>query len=230
MATKELEKVGTAVVAAIRSGAISWDELMDALAPEVPSADDAAVAPLTPITQDHRDAIATLESIYGSVAPESRRTLDTQELRDLHEERAVLKTVETMAKDRGNQIRTYILNHADILAEQDGLDKTAAREKDGHYATARRIPIDGTTSDWSVEPRDGSASLDVNILKALAESDEVDGFTHDDYIAMTKQTRVFDETKAMKVLADRPELVEVIKRATVRGKPSVTVTVRARKA
>jgi hypothetical protein len=229
MVTKELEKVASDIVAAIRNGSISWNELLNALMTATPSSDDVVVAPLTPITQDHRDAIATLESVYGTVAPESRRTLDTQELAALHEERSVLKTVETMAKDRGNQIRTYILNHADILAEQDGLDKTAAREKDGHYAAARRIPIDNTTSDWSVEPRDGAASLDVNILKALADSDEADGFSHDDYIAMTKQTRVFDETKAMKVLADRPELVEVIKRATVRGKPSVTVTVRARK-
>jgi len=230
MTKTDIEAIGNKVAAAINTGSISWDDLLKALAPEASDDISVEVAPLQPITDTHRQAIELLDEVYGLVAPLERRTLQGQELHDLHKEREVLKTVETLAKERTNQIRTYILNHADILTEQDGLSKTAAREKDGHYATARRIPIDNTTSDWSVEPREGVASLDVNILKALAASDEVEGFSHDDYIAMTKQTRVFDETKAMKMLAERPELVEIVKRATVRGKPSVTVTVRARKA
>lgn len=229
MTKTDIQAIGNKIAAAINTGSISWDDLLKALAPETPEDVSVEVAPLQPITDIHRQAIELLDKVYGQVAPLERRTLQGQELHDLHEERDILKTVETLAKERTNQIRTYILNHADILAEQDGLNKTAMREKDGHYATARRIPIPDTDMDWSVEPREGVASLDVNILKALAASDEVPDFTHEDYIAMTTQTRVFDESKAMKMLAARPELVEVVQRATVRGKPSVTVTARKHK-
>lgn len=229
MTTAAVEKVGSTVIAALNNGSISWDELVKALAPESTANGSAEVRALSPITDEQRVAIDTLTDKYGKVAPTERRTLASGELRDLSDERAVLKSVEQLVKDRANDIRNYILNHADILCEQEGLSKTAATDKGGHYAAARRIPIDGTDIDWAVEPREGAATLDVAALKMLADSDEVPEFTHDDYIAMTTQTRVFDEDKALAMLAKRPELVDVVQRATTRAVPSVAVTTRKKK-
>jgi hypothetical protein len=227
--TKELEKVGAQVVSALRNGSISWNELLDVLSPDVPSAGETPVPVVKPITGDMRAAIDALPAVYGSVAPDVRRTMTDDELYALMGEREVLKSVEQLVKDRANDVRTYILNHADLMAEAEGLSKTAMREKDGHYAVARRIVVPESDMEWSIEPREGAASLDVMLLKALADSDDVPDFNHDDYLAMTKQTRMFDEDKTLKLLADRPELVDVIQRATLRGKPSVTVTVRKQK-
>lgn len=174
------------------------------------------------ITEDERAAIKALPEVFGSVTPTERRALTKDEASALLDERGVLKTVEDLISDRKAAIRTAVLNHHDVLTESEREDTSEIpREKDGHYAVKRRVHVGG--QDFSVEPRAGSATLDPEALRALAEDPEVEDFTHDDYLAMTSPTRVFDEHKAMLLIKKRPDLLDHLAALVEPGTPSVSV-------
>lgn len=216
-------------VAKVREGTISLDDLTDLLAPEPEAVETPEDLP-TPatITDDERKALARVTDVFGSVVPAKRRKLKPSEVTALIDERDTLDTVEKMCSARKDDIRTTILNHNDVLVEEEGLAEDLQRDKDGvHYIHKQSYNGDGSTKRrFSVETRSGSANMNPSVLKALADDPEVEDFTHEDYLAMTEQTRVFDEHKAMLHLKKNPDLVKHIQRAVTKGHPSVSVYVR----
>lgn len=220
---------------ALNKGTIDYKALVDDLAPApekvvVERVESRVPAPRE-LTSTDLEALKRLPEVFGSVQPESKRTLTDDEMTALHEERSVLKVVESVTSGRIDDIADVVKNHADLKAEDDFTDEAPRPllTKDGHWAVKRRFPVSDTDEDFSVEVRKGSATLDPAALKALADDPTFEGFTHADYLAMTEQTRVFDEHKAMLHLKKRPELVEVLARATSRSAPSVSLYPRKRK-
>jgi hypothetical protein len=68
--------------------------------------------------------------------------------------------------------------------------------------------------------------VDLDKLKALADDPECELLDHDDWLAVTRQTRVFDEAKASLVLRDKPELLRALAAATVPGAANTVINQR----
>ena len=223
----DLERLLGEAIEKINQG-ISWEDLREMVTQPAQAFTPAKVSPPATITKAERAALERLPDVFGQVVPTEVRALTPKEVDQLLDERRVLKTIEDMAKKRTSDgIRTTVLNHNDTVFTE-GKDeaelKEADRTKDGHYVAGGKYPGEGEDEQqFSVEVTKGKPALNPNTLKALAEDKDVEWFTHADYLAMTTQTRVFDEAKVMLLLKKKPELVRAVREATVRSNPTLTV-------
>lgn len=211
-------------VEALRNGSGNIKDLLRDVAQPEDYEPEQVAPPSLSMTDEQRAALDRVAEVFGSVVPDEVRELTPAEIGLLLDERITLDTVKKMAAARIDVIRDTVLNHSDMVGE--GEDAPIA--KNGHKARTARVSSGSGDKEFSVETRSGSVSIDVKALKALSEDPEVD-FSHEDYLACTTQTRVFDEHKAMLLLKERPEAVEAISRATNEASPSVAVYVRKRK-
>jgi hypothetical protein len=227
--TTEVDLLVKSAIEKITSGAITYDALLDFLAKPAPVPAPPAQPPLpAQITAKEREALDRLDEVYGKVVPTGVRLLEPTEVTQLLDERSVLKTIIEMAAKRVDDgIRTTVLNHNDEQLRTDNDEETVADfdvSKDGHYVVAGKVRGDGSaTEQFSVERQNGSVSLSVPALKALADDPEIDWFTHQDFLAMTEQTRVYSPERAMIQLKKKPGLVRAIHEATTRGAPILKV-------
>jgi hypothetical protein len=211
------------------SEGVAYKDLLAILAPKAAALAVPAEAPLPAvITDQQKAALDRLPEVFGRVVPQERRALQPTEVSLLLEERATLKTIADMAKDREADIRTTVLNAHDVRLEESGEDLSAVeRDKDGHYIRKGEIRAEaGASQRFSVEARSGSATVNPDLLRQLAADENEPWFTHDDYLKMTTQTRVFDEEKTMIALRSRPDLLAALRYATTPGRGSVAVTPR----
>jgi hypothetical protein len=218
--SKALEAVPQEALDGVNTGSITWSNLAKLLVRDrttevVPKP---VKLPLPAhISEDQILAMKRLLEIFGSVVPTERRALEPRERASLMEERQVIDTVATMAETRKDGIRTTVLNHLDVTKEFDNggnpLDTDA--DKDGHYLAADKDIVSVPDSDkvFSWETSRFEPEINLAKLKALAEDPEVPEFTHADWLSMTEQTRVWDESKTMAHLKRHPELLSVIARA-----------------
>jgi hypothetical protein len=205
---------------------VTYKDLVAILAPKAAALAVPAEPPLPAvITDDQKAALERLPEVFGSVVPVERRDLLPSEASKLLEERDVLKKIATMAADREQAIRTTVLNAHDVRLEESGEDLSdVERDKDGHYIRKGEVRAEsGAGQRFSVEARSGSASVNPDLLRALAADENEPWFTHDDYLKMTTQTRVFDEEKTMIALRTNPALLKALRHATVPGRGSVAV-------
>lgn len=221
------EIIGQAI-ARINQDSISWEALKEMVTQPAKALEPAKISPPAQITKSEREALERLPDVFGVVVPTEVRALEPKEIDQLLSERQVLKTIKEMAAKRiDDGIRTTVLNHNDTLFAEGKSDEELAeadRTKDGHYVAPGKHPGEGENGkQFSVEPTKGKAQMDPNALKALSEDPEVEWFTHEDYLAMTTQTRVFDEAKVMLLLKRKPELVRAVREATIRSNPTVAV-------
>jgi hypothetical protein len=222
-----LEVIPDDVLAAVNKGSITWANLAKALVRKRPTE---AIPPppklplAAKINDDQIKALTRLLEIFGSVVPSVRRALEPRERASLMEERQTLGVVENMVESRKDGIRTTILNHNDVTRESGNGGKPlrdALIDKDGHYLADDKdivaVPDSDKVFSWETSRREPEINLDR--LKALSEDPAVPEFTHEDWLAMTVQTRVWDENKTMQHLKKNPKLLSVIARA---AEPAVT--------
>jgi hypothetical protein len=141
----------------------------------------------------------------------------------------VLDTIKKMVETRMASIRTAVFNHLDVEAERvDGFDpETAPYDKDGHYVLPGTLTVTTeASSTFKRETRGSAPSIGEADLKALADDPDHPEFTHADYLAMTEQTRVFDEHRFMLHLKKRPELLGAIRAAAKPGSKTAALTLR----
>lgn len=215
---------------------VEWAKLATALAPApVALPEPSKVALPVALSDEVTEALAKLPEVYGEVVPDTKRKLEDAEVDSLLVERATLKSVEKAIKARVDDISLIVLNHSDVSYSVDGdadggetmlgADGLPLRNKDGHVI--RKVALHGgdpaITTKFSVEARKGSPSIDLAKLKAISEDADADYFTHEDWLAMTSQTRVFDENKAMIQLRKNPKLLRAVAEATKTATPSVAV-------
>lgn len=179
------------------------------------------------ISVKQRAALQHLSEVYGTVVPTSRRKLDAVERKKLLEERLTLDEIEKLSKKRKEAIRTTAQNHFDVLAEEeDRANSKTPRDKDGHYILEAEVDIPDTELKFRRELRNGSPSVNLRLLEALANDPDVEGFTRKEFNAMTTPVRVIDEHKVMMQLKKNPALVRILAQATEPGTVIAAFTVR----
>jgi hypothetical protein len=218
--SKALEAVPKEALDGINTGSITWANLARLLVRDRPT----EVAPRPTklpiparITEEQILAMKRLLEIFGSVVPTVRRALEPKERAALMDERLVIDTVAAMAEGRKEGIRTTVLNHLDVTKESNngGQPLDTATDKDGHYLADDKDIVTAGDSDKVFSWETSTFEPEINLAKLKALSDDPDEpmFTHNDWLAMTEQTRVWDEHKTMALLKRRPELLSIIARA-----------------
>lgn len=226
--------VSAEIVKAVETGAIvKFGDLVKEIAKPAEKVGPPAKLPLpTAITEDESNALARIPEVFASVVPDEVRTLTADEVDKLLEERAIIKTVTGMLGSRLDDIALTALNHSDAAFEAGdtegvlyGADDEPLRNKDGHVIRKQKIRGEDPAikTHFSLEARKGSPKIDLALLEKMADDPKIDTIDHQDYLAMTTQTRVFDENKAMLLLKKRPELLRAIREATTTGLPVVSV-------
>lgn len=202
------------------------------------------------ITPEAKRALLDLPKVFGQVVMEAPRTLSDSEIADLARERSVVKQITTLLKGREEAIGEYIRTHVDIDASAAGIGvpkdvirsgkvvvEATPRDDAGHYILASkgnptRVHIEGTNEDFSLEyraGRSGTVSVSSEGLLDLYEAGEI---TREDYLALTREKRVFDEDKAKAACIKDPRLLGIIAQVTRRtgaGNPGTSLYVRKAK-
>jgi len=221
--------VGTEIEALSSSQDVDVQAVLNRLTAEAATtAEDAAVTRPTPstITEEERSALASLPEVFGRVCPTTPAPLSTEDTDALLAERTLLATVEKLAKTRKDDIRAIVSNALDaVLTESGEADEDTPRDAHGWFLVSGEVA--GAQNGKFVRTvRRGSASVDLDKLKALADDPECELLDHDDWLAVTRQTRVFDEAKASLVLRDKPELLRALAAATVPGAANTVINQR----
>jgi hypothetical protein len=183
-----------------------------------PERDDVpAVIPTLPparvLNDKQRAALAGLPEVYGGVTIAERRTLGVAEVKSLLAERMVIDAVMEPLEERLADIRTLLFTHWDIKAEEDGLvDDDVKRDKDGHYILAAEAPVEGQPKKFTREVRGGAAFMNEAKLKALVD-DPNSPLTREQYLAITKPVRVYDEGRFMHAVDKDPSILDAIQAA-----------------
>jgi hypothetical protein len=218
----ELDRLVSAAVEKVESGTLTMAALLKALSPNPVEPAAPAKPPMAAvITDEERKALARVVEVFGKVVPTERRALQPTEVDALVEEKQVLDQIKKMAEKRlADGVRPAVFNHFDTEAEAaEGFDpEDTLRDKDGYYVLDGEATGTGSTGmRFTRETREGAPTLDATALKALAEDPEFEGFDHKDYLSMTTQVRVLDESKVMLALKKNPRLVMAVAQATKPG-------------
>ena len=155
-------------------------------------------------------------TIEKAVTPTERRALSGEEVIALLDEREDLDLIEKVIKERKEAQRVAIFNHHDVTLEStEGFDAAAFDvSDDGWYIVRSGVGSPKHDKGFVRQVQDGTASLTAPALEAIIGQH---GFTKEDYLACTTAVRVLDEAKVMLHLRKRPEIVEALRQATVRG-------------
>lgn len=229
--TTDLDVTTRAVVDRINSGALSMADLLKALSPKptaLPAPEHMPVSAVIP--DEDRKAIERVLEVFGKVVPTERRVLQPAEVDALIEEKQVLDRLKKMSERRLSEgIRPAIFNHLDVEVEEGSPEEAAAtdRDKDGHYLREGEAVGTGSTGvKYTREIRTSSPTLDIEALKALSEDPDYPDFTHADYLSMTEQVRVVEESKVLLALKKNPNLIHAIAKATRPGSKSASLYLR----
>lgn len=220
--------IGTEIEALSSSQDVDVQAVLNRLTADAAVSDDAVATRPTPsiITDEERDALARLPELFGQVCPTAPAPLTTDEADALLAERTLLATVEKLAKTRKDDIRAIVSNALDaVLTESGDADDDTPRDTHGWFLVPGEVA--GASNGRFVRTvRRGSASVDLDRLRELADDPDCELLDHDDWLALTRQTRVFDEAKAALVLRDKPELLRALAEATVPGTASTVINQR----
>jgi len=231
-------------------GVVSLADLLELTTAVVPVAEApvAKVAVPRVITEAQREAMDRLPKVFGQVVPDKPRELVPVEVGALVVERQTLDDVKKMAEARLADITVTVHNHLDAQyanwVETERVTRTAKfastgeaappvkvapRDEKGHFITAGTAGVEDVAQQFSREVRHGAPSLSAVALEQLATGDPDAPLTHAEYLSMTTQVRVFDESKAMLAIRKKPALVRAIAMATQPGKDGVSIYLRNRK-
>lgn len=151
-----------------------------------------------------------------------RRLLDQSEIDALNEERVQLDAMEKYITARKAAHRAMIFNHLDVEIERDCGDAVPEADDKGHYVLPGEVYTTGGHR-FTRELRKGSPELTAEALRNVEDEFDDSVFSHEDYLAMTTPVRVLDEEKTLILLRTKPELVEVLARASKPGKTTASL-------
>jgi hypothetical protein len=199
-----------------------------ALAPEAPVVEQGQPAPPAPITDDLRKAVAKLPEVFGSVVPNKVRALTPSERVALIEERETIDVILSTLKSRKDEgIRETLANDVDQRIETtlpEAELATLAKDETGHYLHEQYIPVPDKSVRIAREIRVGSPTIS---QEKLLEAFEEGKLSREEYLACTREVRVFDETKARKAIERNPELLaKLAEYATEPGKSVGAIYIR----
>jgi hypothetical protein len=232
--TTTTDKVTTEIAVLASRQTVTSEDVNSALATivsdQLSAGATSATTPPTPttISEAEREALSRLPEVFGRVAPEAPAPLSSLEADALLVERTLLGTIEKLVKTRKDDIRAIVNNALDAaLAESGEVDDDTPRDAHGWCLVPGEVAGD-TEGRFVRTVRRGSVSVDLDRLQQLADDPECNLLTHEDWLALTRQTRVFDEAKAALALRDNPELLRALAEATVTTGANTVVTQKKR--
>lgn len=177
-------------------------------------------------------ALKDLPVFFGRHQVTQIRQLTEIELRDLGAEQQVIDQIMKPLEARREAIKETVRHHMDLTAVADGkVGPHTERDANGHYVVARkddpeRVPVPGSNKAWSREYRSGRVEIDGRKLLDLYDDGEI---TREQYLAMTREVRVFDEEKALRSMSKDPSLLNVFRKIIKRGRPGTSLYMRNQK-
>jgi hypothetical protein len=236
----EIETTGTAVeqvapgaLALAQSGQqINIAELADKLLAPAPLAPLDSPFPNPPkpraVSDKLRTALRSVAAVFGGVQPTERRKLEAAEVKSLTDEATVITAITKPLGERLKDIQAVMRMQVDFLAEEQGLgnERIAGGVSEGHWLAATpgspfEVRVEGYEDAWQQRYVKGGTDTSLKALEGLQESGEV---TRKEYLAMTAEVRVLDETKMAAFIHKNPQRgLEILKKISTRGTPSASL-------
>jgi hypothetical protein len=137
-----------------------------------------------------------------------KKAVTTAEVRDL------LDKIAKLVEERKESIRAMAFNHLDVEYRNTHTPdeiKATPLDKKGHFVVDGEVTTPEAVMKLTRNTTGGAPILTVTDLDAVANSGAVgDAFTHEDYLAVTRQERVLDEHLMALHMAKKPEIIEGI--------------------
>lgn len=174
-------------------------------------------------------ALTVLPAVFAKRQVTEIRQLTSEELEALGEEQLTIDAIMRPLKARFEVIKENVRHHLDQRgAAGDRVTSETEVDANGHYVFARPqqpdiLAIPGTGKVWSNQYSSGSVQIDGGKLLDMYESGAI---TREQYLAFTKEVRVFDETKAFASMAKDPSLIGVFKNIIKKGRAGSALYVR----
>jgi hypothetical protein len=195
----------------------------------------------TELTDAVRRALAQIPALFGSVEIETRRSLTKKELDLITLEESVIALIATTLKARDEAIRETMRVHMDVDAEEKGIAIPKAklgpdgevivaatpRDQNGHYLLAvpqdpHQVPVGSVI--WSQEYSSSAAKPSDSLLGELHRKGDID---RPDYLAVTREVRVFDKDRASALIRQHPGRgLALLRKITVSGKVTASLYLR----
>jgi hypothetical protein len=247
--SKALDKVIARGRIILKKDSWSLKEVADVVAdplPDLSESDDVVPFPAPPtavvLTDEVKAALGALPIIFGVVNMDERRALSPEEILMAKTEQDVVREVLAVLGGRDEAIKEMIRHTFDVNAEESGVAvpkvvrasngkiivPATPRDAKGHYILASKdkpecLPITGTNQQYSSEFRAGTLTISGPDLDALYKDGKV---SREDYLSMTVERRVFDETRAKKAITDKPERMGILRLISRRGAASTALNIR----
>lgn len=196
------------------------------------------------MTEAAKDAIEDLPRVFNRVVPDGPKVFTDDEMVALYEERETLRQAMEPLSGRDEVIKEMVRHHMDLVALEDNravprdvvvngnlVAQATPRDEKGHFILAskgnpERASIPGTGQAWSREYRQGAVSY-ANASSDLLALYEAGDITREQYLAMTREIRAFDETKVMEAVRKDPETyLPILKKVAVRTSDGTSMFVR----
>ena len=170
------------------------------------------------LTDKAKAALVKLPRVFGGTEVTERRELTGNEVTSLFDEYQTISAIGTLMEDRKESIKQAVRNHIDLTAQQQGVGDTV--DSHGFRIVASkgapvRLPVEGSNEEFSLEYRGGRAGTMSVSSEKLLDMYEQGEISREDYLALTREKRVFDEDKATKAVLDNPALIEILHSASV---------------
>lgn len=207
-------------------------DVLKAAVAEAPLAETASTPiPTSPALSD--DARVAVKRIVDKLElldlPNSRRQLSPQEMHDVV---ATFITLDEAIKGLGvskEQFKAALFNHFDQVAVQEGkITQDTRLTKEGWAIVEDKVSaaVPGLDKKATREVRGGTPSLTAEALAELVAAEEI---SHEDYLAMTRQTRVAEEAQVLEWLRKNPGKAATLAKAVTTTTPSAGLYLRANK-
>lgn len=173
------------------------------------------LAPKVEITAEDAAALVALPAVFGKVQPTERREITQDEANALMKEAQVLKTISDLLDGRDEAIKTIIRHHLDVQAEKEGVaGPDTPRTPSGNYAVPGVVDAPETGQRFTRILTKGTTSINSARLKELYDAGQV---SREQYLAFTREERVFDEMKAREAIRKDNSLLGLLARITTRS-------------
>jgi hypothetical protein len=228
-----IEQIAPGALALAQSGGpLSIADLADRLLRPPPLAPLDSPFPQPPaaksVTDKLRASLRSVAAAFGGVQPTERRKLEAAEVKSLTDESSIITAITKPLGARLKDIQEIIRMHGDFIAEEQGManERISGGVGEGHWLAATpgspfEIPVDGYEDAWQQRYVKGGVDTSIRALEALEEAGDI---TRKEYLAMTAEVRVLDETKMASFIHKNPERgLEILRKISTKGAPSASL-------
>lgn len=228
-----IEQIAPGALALAQSGGpLNIAELADRLLAPPPLAPLDSPFPKPPapksVTDKLRTALRSVAAAFGGVQPTERRKLEAAELKTLTDEAAIITAITKPLGARLKDIQDIVRMHSDFLAEEQHLDneRLSGGVGGGHWLAATpgapfEIPVEGYEDAWHQRYVKGGVDTSIRALEDLEKAGDL---TRKEYLAMTAEVRVLDETKMASFIHKNPlRGLEILRKISTKSPASASL-------